>query len=47
VKVAGSPLFQQSKAHRFLGELTTEKKQGLAEVAENLLLTMLVKGGGN
>ncbi|KLV25636.1 DNA repair exonuclease [Niallia circulans] len=47
VNEAVAPLFQHSKAHRFLEELTAEEKQELAEEAEDLLLTMLVKRGGS
>ncbi|MGN8844040.1 MULTISPECIES: metallophosphoesterase family protein [unclassified Bacillus (in: firmicutes)] len=42
---AVAPLFQHPKVHRFLAELTTEEKKELAEEAEDLLLTMLVKSG--
>ncbi|MEK4971343.1 DNA repair exonuclease [Niallia sp. FSL R7-0648] len=47
VNEAVAPLFQHPKTHRFLEELTAEEKQELAEEAEDLLLTMLVKRGGN
>lgn len=45
VDEAVSSLYQHPKAHRFIEELTVEEKQELAKEAEDLLLTMLVKGG--
>lgn len=45
VDEAVASLYQHPKAHRFLEELTVEEKQELAKEAEDLLLTMLVKGG--